>query len=218
MNGSNRISDINRLYKLLGDLAYKRPPQLLSACLKSNVSSLGGVYFFYECGEYRSASATPRLRVVRVGKSTTLCNRLLQHKGNKSGGGNHRASIFRLLVGTALLAKNQRQCIGWDINGPPSRGMPIARPEVERWVTGTLGQMWVLWLPIKNKAKRNFIESNAIALLSNYSKITVDCPSWGWLGYHCTRPKVRKSGLWNQDYVGRPYDQKFLTELGKLIP
>ena len=70
-----------------------------------------GVYFFFEEGEVRSDSGSGP-RVVRVGthaltdrSKTTLWNRLAQHRGvARSGGGNHRGSVFRLLVGQALLA------------------------------------------------------------------------------------------------------------------
>ena len=71
-----------------------------------------GVYFFFEDGELRADGTTPR--VVRVGthglrkSSATLWSRLSQHRGtvggSMPGGGNHRGSIFRLHVGTALLA------------------------------------------------------------------------------------------------------------------
>jgi len=40
---------------------------------------------------------------------TTLWARLSQHRGSaKSGGGNHRCSIFRLLVGRALECATRR--------------------------------------------------------------------------------------------------------------
>ena len=229
MNGPNRISDVNRLYELLGRLACKRPPRLLSKCSGYDKWPLRGVYFFYECGEYRSGSGTSRLRVVRVGthalrtgSKTTLWNRLSHHKGRaKSGGGNHRGSIFRLLVGTALLAKNQRQCIDWDINGPPSRGTLIDKSQVEQWVTETLGNMWVLCLPIEDQAGpsslRGLVERNAIALLSNYHKQPIDMSSKSWLGRLCTRPKVQESGLWNQRHVDETYNSAFLDTLEDLI-
>src|SRR6476619_3094517 len=70
-----------------------------------------GVYFFFEPGEAREDDRTAR--VVRVGthglrpSKSTLWGRLSQHRGHTSGryagGGNHRGSIFRLHVGTALL-------------------------------------------------------------------------------------------------------------------
>ena len=72
-----------------------------------------GVYFFMEDGEVRSDSGTGP-RIVRVGthaltegSGTKLWSRLSQHRGpTKSGGGNHRGSIFRLIVGTSVMARN----------------------------------------------------------------------------------------------------------------
>ena len=218
MNGSNRIADIKELYRLLDVLMRTQQRRLLSKCSRSNVP-LRGVYFFYECGECRSDSGNG-YRIVRVGthalrtgSKTTLWSRLSHHKGNKSGGGNHRASIFRLLAGTALLNSKPQICPSW---GRKTKNRPCELP-TEQLVTKTLGNMWVLCLPIKDKALRGFIESNAIALLSNYNKIAVDCPSWGWLGYHCARPKVRKSGLWNQHHVNHKHKPGFLNTLEKLI-
>jgi hypothetical protein len=70
-----------------------------------------------EEGEERSHSGQGP-RIVRVGthalkggSSTTLWKRLSQHKGQeRSRRGNHRGSIFRLIVGTALNADDPTRC------------------------------------------------------------------------------------------------------------
>ena len=62
-------------------------------------------------------------RVVRVGthaltagSRSTLRQRLIQHRGQTSGPGNHRGSIFRLLIGQALLArKGLLCCSSWGV-------------------------------------------------------------------------------------------------------
>ena len=72
-----------------------------------------GVYFFHESGEARSGTGGGP-RVVRVGthglksgSGSTLWDRLSQHRGSsRSGRGNHRGSIFRLIVGIALAKRN----------------------------------------------------------------------------------------------------------------
>ena len=72
------------------------------------------VYFFLESGETRLDGSS---RVVRVGthaqtatSATALWWRLATHRGgvggSRPGGGNHRASIFRLHVGAALLGRD----------------------------------------------------------------------------------------------------------------
>lgn len=94
MAGS-RISDLQKLYGLLGSLAER----VGGARTLTNTSGrLGwprrGVYFFMEDGEVRSDSGTGS-RIVRVGthaltegSGTKLWNRLKQHRGQqKTGGG-----------------------------------------------------------------------------------------------------------------------------------
>ena len=76
-----------------------------------------GVYFFREPAEDRADSGTGS-RIVRVGthalksqSSAELWTRLSQHKGQTTtGGGNHRGSIFRLLVGAALIRRDGFDC------------------------------------------------------------------------------------------------------------
>jgi len=93
-----------------------------------------GVYFFFESGELRENISDPR--VVRVGthavsegSKTTLWDRLRTHrgtvKGRSPGSGNHRGSIFRLHVGTAILNKKER----WGEFPTWGRGTP-AKPHV----------------------------------------------------------------------------------------
>jgi hypothetical protein len=86
------------------------------------------VYFFMEDGEERSHSGSGP-RIVRVGthalteaSRTQLWTRLSQHRGQeKAGGGNHRGSIFRLIVGTAIIARNSYDVGTWGIgNNAPA--------------------------------------------------------------------------------------------------
>ena len=64
---------------------------------------------------------------------------------------------------------------------------------------------------------RGVIERNAIALLSNYRKSPTDPPSSGWLGQHCDRDRVRKSGLWNNNHVDEVYDPRFLDSMEQCV-
>ena len=193
-----RIKGLGRMYELLDELATRthspQRPWLLSE-LQSSGLKFGGVYFFYEDSEHRSDSGAGD-RIVHVGQSANLYRRLLQHKrGDKAN------SIFCKLVGLALSAKNGKD----------------KRPLNKR-VTETLGNMWVLCLPIEEKALRGWIERNAIALLSNcYKQQSIDSPSKGWLGHHCEQETVPSSGLWNQQYVDGTHDPAFLDTLNDLI-
>jgi hypothetical protein len=111
--------DLDRLYGLLAELreclgGYK----YLRDCNGRMTWPKRGVYFVFEDGELREDRHTPRVvrvgtHAVSAGSRTTLWNRLSQHRGTfvgwPSGGGNHRGSIFRLHVGTALLKSRPAQ-------------------------------------------------------------------------------------------------------------
>ena len=177
-----------------------------------------GVYFFMEDGEDRSNQK--RKRIVRVGinakhatSRTTLWTRLRQHRGNKNTGGNHGASIFRLLVGTALITRDSLDCPSWGEKDQPCK--PLF---VEQQVSEAIGKMPFLWLEVDDGHEgRSYIESNTIALLSNLGKPAIDPPSADWLGHHCQRPKVQKSGLWNQQKTDKPYNPSFLDDFARLV-
>jgi hypothetical protein len=92
---------------------------------------------------------------------------------------------------------------------------------LEREVSRRIGAMRCLCLRVDDGAgpgsERGYIERNAIALLSNFGKEPIDPPSTGWLGHHCTRPRVRASGLWNANHVDETYDPAFLDRLETLV-
>jgi len=189
-----------------------------------------GVYFFFENSEFRSDSGNGP-RVVRVGthaltssSKTTLWNRLSQHRGSvKTGRGNHRGSIFRLLIGEALMGRYPE----WTVNtwgkgsSAPSPEAIVAEKELEWQVSRVIGEMPFLWLEVDDspgrQSRRGYIERNTIALLSSYSENAVDQPSENWLGNHSPREKVKLSGLWNQRHVEEDCDSGFLAEFESLV-
>ena len=175
------------------------------------------------------------LRVVRVGthglktpSHSTLWGRLSQHRGTSRGSGNHRGSIFRLLLGIALV---RREDIGlppsWGVGGDPgvaARRLGLGRADVksaeadlEARVSRYLGDMPFLWLGVGDEpgpaSQRGLIERNAIALLSSYREPSPDPPSVDWLGRFSDRERVRRSGLWNNNHVDEDYDPSFLDIL-----
>ena len=219
-----RLDDLKKFYSLL-NLLEKRlgGARRLSECNGWMSWPKRGIYFFMESGEVRSDSGSG-LRIVRVGTHafkggarSTLWGRLSQHRGSASGKGNHRGSIFRLLVGTALIERDHMDCPTWD-NGHSSEKREIRECEqpIEKVVSKVIGDMPFLWLDVGDEpgpsSERSYIESNSIALLSNYEKECID-PSSSWLGNHCAREKVRKSGLWNQRDVDGAYDPAFLDRM-----
>ena len=140
----------------------------------------------------------------------------------RSGGGNHRGSIFRLIVGTALLNRDGLASESWDnrqLTAP--RQVRLAEQNVERMVSAEIGAMPFLWLDVSDDAgaesERGIIERGSIALLSNWQKEPIDPPSDSWLGSHCNRERVRVSGLWNSNHVDEIYDPQFLDVLERRV-
>jgi hypothetical protein len=162
-----------------------------------------------------------------------LWNRLSQHRGaGRTEGGNHRGSIFRLLVGTALKAKDgNSEPASWGIGSDPGKaaeqlGLPRAHVKeseqaLEAQVSRHIGRMPFLFVAVEDAAgpssDRGVIERNAIALLSNCGRTLVDTPSDSWLGRHCDRPRVRESGLWNNNHVDETHDPAFLDLLAHYV-
>lgn len=224
-----RLDDLRRFYSILDELARKCVgPRLLSECTGRMEWPKRGIYFFQEAGEVRTDTAIGP-RIVRVGthalsagSQTTLWNRLSQHRGQaKSGSGNHRGSIFRLLLGTALMDGNEYTIPTWGQGSHAPKDVREKEQPLERLVSKTIGSMPFLWLAVTDAPgpdnRRGYIERNAIALLSNYGKSALDTPSTGWLGHRCNREKVRSSGLWNQNHVEEDYDPTFLEEMERLV-
>jgi hypothetical protein len=190
-----------------------------------------GVYFFFEDSEDRRDSGQAP-RVVRVGthalkegSRSTLGQRLGQHRGRAAGGGNHRGSIFRLLIGQALQARGVIEpCRSWGVRGDLAgaaralgldrRNLAEAEAPLEAAVTRYIGAMPLLWIELEDDpgplSVRGTMERNAIALLSNYGRAPLDPPSVRWLGRSSNRSLVRDSGLWNQRHVEEVHDPAFI--------
>ena len=125
----DRLDDLKHFYNLLDRLENKvGGKRKLADCDGRMEWPNRGVYFFYESGENRSNSGTGP-RVVRVGthaitekSRTSLWSRLSQHRGvQRTGGGNHRGSIFRLIVGASIKRRDgQDQPTSWGVAGNPS--------------------------------------------------------------------------------------------------
>lgn len=212
--------DLGRFYALLAKLA-ALPLQgdSLSTMTGYLTWPRRGVYFFREQGEFRY-SQPDVLRVVRVGthavsagSKTSLWNRLRNHRGGRNGGGNHRGSIFRLHVGAALLGRDGASQPTWGIGSSATRVIRESEFGHEVLVSNVIGAMSVLWLDVDDvpgpQSMRAYIERNSIALLSN-RLCPRDKPSEGWLGRFSSRDEIRRSGLWNLNFVQTDYDASFL--------
>ena len=222
----SRLDHLVRFYDALHRLAYETGgPRVLRESTGRLDWPNRGVYFFFENGENRTGSGSGD-RVVRVGthaltssSRTTLWNRLSNHRGTASGSGNHRGSIFRSLVGNALMRRDPSCAIDtWGVGNSADRETRQAEGPLELLVSDHICQMPFLWLRIDDPPSlRGRIERNSIGLLSNFERESCDPPSPSWLGRDCNRPRVRQSGLWNQNHVEESYEPAFLDVLDQLV-
>src|SRR5437899_2500265 len=154
--------------------------------------------------DYGSSESEPT--PLKQGAELTLWTRLSQHRGPLSTrGGNHRGSIFRLIVGAALIRRHAYDHPTWGDGNTAGREVRAAEQDLERKVSEVIAHMPLIWVSVEDEAGpdslRGYIERNSIALLSNYRKISLDPPSQQWLGRHSDRERVRNAGLWNQNHV-----------------
>lgn len=206
---STRRQALNDLYLLLADLREKQGGyRFLRSAHGRTDWPRHGVYFFFEPGEMREDGRTPR--VTRVGthaltetSRTTLWDRLRQHRGTvgggNPGGGNHRGSIFRLHVGSALIRRDgwPEAAATWGDGSSAPREVRAQEVALERAVSEYIGAMPFLWLAVRDRNDRSSLERGAISLLSNLDREPIDPPSPAWLGHHADREAMKRSGLWN---------------------
>ncbi len=175
-----------------------------------------GVYFFFEDGERRSGSGNGD-RVVRVGshalnagETTTLWDRLYDHRGADSPRQRQSGSVFRNCVGNAICRRNRTLGpVDWPHD---SNHGDVVR--IERLINRHMWQMPVIFIPVNHRVHRRYIERNAVALLSEYGEENpIDCQSGRWLGRRCSTEKVRESGLWQSEYVNHYHRPEFLDLL-----
>ena len=224
-----RLQHLVRFYSILDRLEKSiGGPRCLAGCSGRMDWPHRGVYFFREPLEMRSETGVgPRIvrvgtHALKAGSGTKLWTRLSQHKGQLStGGGNHRGSIFRLIVGAALAARRGYDFPTWGAGNTATGDVRKNELALEREVSQFIGSMPFIWLRINDDAgpdsRRGYIERNSIALLSNYEKPPLDPPSSEWLGHKSDRGRVRASGLWNQNHVDESYAPEFLDKLEQMV-
>jgi hypothetical protein len=225
---SERREHLLQFYSILDHLEQEiGGERKLTDCSGRMEWPMRGVHFFREQGEVRSdTGAGPRIvrvgtHALKDGSRTKLWTRLSQHRGPSDGRGNHRGSIFRLIVGAALIRRDKLQFPTWGIGNTANSNIRGGEVTLERKVSEVIRSMSFLWLPIGDEpgpnSRRGYIERNAIALLSNYGKSPLDPPSQSWLGHYSNRERIRASSLWNQSHVDEACDAAFLNILDDLV-
>ena len=224
MIGRTKATDL--FYAHLDELGQRTGgPRFLNDPSLSRQCPRAGLYFFFESGEVRP-NGQPR--VVRIGThaltpsaKTTLWGRLRQHLGHTGGsnpgGGNHRGSIFRRHVGSALLNRHgDSQLLASWLAPDPLPGHEDAERAIEVQVSQVIRAMPFLWLSVPTRpdgsSDRGVLERNLIALLSTLSG-RGEAASANWLGRNAVAPKVRGSSLWNVNHVDGAFDPNTLDLL-----
>jgi hypothetical protein len=187
-----------------------------------------GVYFFFDEGERTNFSTViPRLvRIgthgVSLGSVATLRNRLRTHLGTRAGGGNHRASVFRLHVGRAMIERDRLHDAypSWGKGQSAPKDITQKEAPLEAKVSEYIGNLRVLFIPVLDAAgtgsMRATIERQFIAMFTeNYCSVEESTAIW--LGRFSDKPSIRDSGLWNVRDVGSEYDLRFIPLLDGLL-
>lgn len=225
----HRRTDLDRFYALLAELEERiGGRRRLGEATGRQSWPQRGVYFFFETGEHREDGRTPRVvrvgtHALRIGAASTLWGRLHQHRGTQAqGGGNHRGSVFRLHVGEALARRGDVPLIDtWGKGSSALQEVRAGEAPVEAAVSAVIGDMDIVWLAVEDdpgpSSLRGWIEANAIALLSNRGKASIDPASAGWLGRHARAARIRESGLWNVNHVDERYDPAFIEHFELLV-
>ena len=85
---------------------------------------------------------------------------------------------------------------------------------LERRVSAYIREQPVLWVCLDDEpgpdSNRAVLERNAIALLSNFERQSIDSRRDDWLGRYSQSQKIQESGLWNVNHVDEEYDTGFL--------
>jgi len=164
-----------------------------------------GLYFFYEDGEASKHAANGR--VVRVGnhpkKQACLVSRLRAHYS-----GNKNSSVFRRILGGALLRRRDPVCPC--LAPSPGKGhwehqddkaCERCRPLEEEVSQLLRSSFRFRCVEVVDQVERNELES---VLIATIAACHVCGPSATWLGHYAYSDKMRSSGLWNSRDVGGP--------------
>lgn len=222
-----RRKAIARSYEMFAQLAERMGLHKLSDILAEELPKQG-VYFFFDDREPTTFSTSiPRLvRIgthgVSAGSVATLRNRLRTHLGTRAGAGNHRASVFRLHVGRAIIERDElrEDFPSWGKGQSAPREITEREAPLEAKVSEYIGNLRVLFVPVLDTAgtgsMRATIERQFISMFTE-SLCAIEESSPTWLGRFSDKPSIRDSGLWNIRDVGSEYDPKFIPLLDGLV-
>ena len=96
---------------------------------------------------------------VSTGSKTSLWNRLRNHRGatrgTYEGGGNHRGSVFRKLVGEAIIERDdlEEQYPTWGVDNSAGWERRLEEIDLERRVSEYIRNLPFLWIKLDDKTR-----------------------------------------------------------------
>lgn len=216
------------LYQLLGEAARRNGLYSFSDFADVKVLPSQGLYVIFDPNE-NSVFSEELPRIVRIGthgvalgSKSVLRTRLRAHFGQRDGSGNHRASIFRLHTGNAIIARDGLHLIypDWGLGMSADASIRLAEAPLERLVSHEIGQLRFTFLeipdPASPKSMRAVLERSFINFITA-DGIPLEIPSSSWLGRYSPVEAIRSSGLWNIQHVGARYDPRSLSRIKRYV-
>ncbi len=222
-----RRKAIARSYEMFAHLSKRIGFRPLREILENDLPKQGVYFFFDEKEPTKFSTSLPRLvRIgthgVSLGSVATLRTRLRTHFGTRAGAGNHRASVFRLHVGRAMIERDglQEAYPNWGKGQSAPKNITEKEAPLEAMVSEYVGNLRVLFIPVVDTAgtgsMRATIERQFITMFTE-GHCSIEESSLAWLGQFSDKSSIRDSGLWNVRDVGSDYDLKFIPLLDGLI-
>jgi hypothetical protein len=219
-----RTSQARRFYDLLSSIAVRNGIYSFSEFASLPRVPDRGVYYIFDPSEPgRYSDTLPRLvrigtHAVSLGSKSRLRTRLRAHYGQRDETGNHRASIFRLHVGNAMINKFDLhdRFPSWGIGMSANDAVRRAERELEILVSQYISKLLFTYIDIADtpsaKSMRSFVEKASINLLTA-DGVPIENPTPGWLGLHSGVEGIRSTGLWNIQHSAQPFTSSAVTKL-----
>jgi hypothetical protein len=223
----DRQDAIESVYKCFGRLGKNAGLLTLREALNGTLPAQG-VYFFFDPRERtRFSRRLPRLvRIgthgVSKGSKATLRDRLRTHFGTMDGYGNHRASVFRLHVGEAIIRRDdlRERFPNWGRGQNVEKSISDGEKDLEKEVSAYIAQLQLCCIEVSDKATkhsaRSKIERLSIALFTE-GLVPVESPTTDWLGLYSAHDAIARTGLWNVRDVGGKADLDIVNIISKRI-
>lgn len=195
LNYCIRLDDRKRAmtlaYELFAEIGGRFGFHSLKRLLQEDIPTHGVYFFFDETEPTLFSSSLPRLvRIgthgVSSGSTATLRTRLRTHLGTRLGSGNHRASVFRLHVGRAIIERDGLHSAypHWGKGQAAPSDITRSEASLEAKVSDYISKLRVIYVPVIDaagtKSMRATIERQMIALFSELL-CAPDAASEHWL-------------------------------------